>query len=75
MFDSSYKRGEPVTFPLNGVILGWQKALTQMPVGSTWVITIPSALAYGEQGAPGGSIGIGPNQALIFKVNLIKIDN
>ncbi len=73
VFDSSYKRNEPATFPLNGVIPGWQKALTQMPVGSTWIITIPPSLAYGEQGTPDGSIG--PNQALIFKVNLIKIAN
>lgn len=72
VFDSSYKRGEPATFPLNGVILGWQKALTQMPVGSTWIIFIPPALAYGDQGTPDGLIG--PNQALTFKVNLIKID-
>lgn len=73
VFDSSYQRGEPATFPLKGVIPGWQKALTQMPVGSTWVIFIPPALAYGEQGTPDGSID--PNQALIFKVNLMKIDN
>ena len=73
VFDSSYKRGQPATFPLNGVIPGWQQSLTHMPVGSTWVITIPASLAYGEQGTPDGSIG--PNQALIFKVELIKIDN
>lgn len=72
VFDSSYQRGEPATFPLKGVIPGWQEALTQMSVGSTWVIFIPPALAYGEQGTPDGSIT--PNQLLIFKVNLIKID-
>lgn len=70
VFDSSYKRGQPATFPLSGVIKGWQIALAQMPIGATWEIFIPSNLAYGESGTPDGSIG--PNQALIFKVHLIS---
>jgi len=70
VFDSSYKRGTPATFPLSGVIKGWQIALTQMPVGATWLIYIPSDLAYGENGTPDNSIGA--NQALIFKVHLIS---
>lgn len=70
-FDSSYKRGEPATFPVNGVIPGWTEALQLMPVGSTWELYIPAALAYGEQGSPPN---IGPNETLIFKVNLIAIN-
>jgi FKBP-type peptidyl-prolyl cis-trans isomerase FklB len=69
-FDSSYKRGEPATFPVNGVIAGWVEALQLMPVGSTWELYIPASLAYGDQGAPPV---IGPNETLIFKVNLIEI--
>jgi len=69
-FDSSYKRGEPATFQLNQVIPGWTEALQLMPVGSTWELFIPASLAYGEQGAPGA---IGPNEALIFKVQLISV--
>lgn len=70
VFDSSFKRGEPATFPVNGVIQGWQEALPLMPEGSTWMLYIPSDLAYGEHGAGGA---IGPNEALIFKVHLIKV--
>lgn len=70
VFDSSYKRGQPVTFKLNQVIKGWGKALTQMPQGSTWTLYIAPNLAYGAQGAMGA---IGPNEALIFKVHLIKV--
>ncbi len=70
-FDSSYKRGEPATFPLNGVIPGWTEALKLMKTGSVWELYIPSSLAYGEQGAPPA---IGPNETLIFKVDLIKIN-
>lgn len=70
VFDSSYKRGKPATFPVNGVIKGWQQALQMMPVGSTWMIYIPPQLAYGARGVPGA---IGPNQVLIFKVKLLKI--
>ena len=50
-FDSSYKRGQPTTFPVGGVIKGWTEALQLMPVGSKWQLFVPSALAYGEQGA------------------------
>jgi len=72
VFDSSYRRGQPTTFPLNNVIPGWQQALQLMKVGSTWKIFVPPQLAYGSRGA--GS-AIGPNETLIFKVNLIKIDS
>lgn len=70
-FDSSYKRGQPATFPVNGVIPGWTEALKLMNEGSTWELFIPSSLAYGENGAPPA---IGPNETLIFKVNLIKVN-
>lgn len=70
VFDSSYKRGKPVTFPVKGVIQGWQEALTKMKPGATWMLYIPSNLAYGERGAPGA---IGPNEALIFKVDLVSV--
>lgn len=69
-FDSSYKRGEPITFPVNGVIPGWTEALQLMPVGSKWQLFIPANLAYGEQGPP----GIGPNSTLIFDVELLGIE-
>lgn len=69
-FDNSYKRGEPATFPVNGVIAGWTEALKLMPTGSTWELYIPASLAYGDQGAPPA---IGPNQTLIFKVHLVAI--
>jgi FKBP-type peptidyl-prolyl cis-trans isomerase FklB len=68
-FDSSYKRGQPATFPVTGVIKGWTEALQLMPVGSKWQLFIPSDLAYGER-APGD---IGPNSTLIFEVELLKI--
>ncbi len=70
-FDSSYKSGQPVSFPLNGVIKGWTEALQLMKEGSKWQLVIPSELAYGERGTPGGPIG--PNSTLIFEVELIKI--
>lgn len=70
VFDSSIKRGEPATFPVNGVIQGWQEALQLMPVGSKWKVFIPSDLAYGEQGAGGA---IGPNETLIFEMELLTI--
>jgi len=70
-FDSSYKRGQPATFPVKGVIPGWTEALQMMPVGSTWELYIPPELAYGSAGAPPA---IAPNQALIFKVHLISIN-
>lgn len=70
VFDSSYKRGQPVTFPLNGVIKGWTEALQLMRVGSKHRLFIPSGLAYGEQ----GSGPIGPNSMLIFEVELLGIE-
>lgn len=70
-FDSSYKRGEPVKFPVNRVIKGWTEALQLMPVGSKWQLFIPSELAYGEQGA---GETIGPNSTLIFDVELLGIE-
>jgi len=70
VFDSSYKRGRPATFPVTGVIQGWQEALQMMHRGATWMVYIPPKLAYGAQGVPGG---IGPNETLIFKVHLISI--
>ncbi len=69
-FDSSYKRGQPVTFPVNGVIPGWTEALQLMPVGSKFELYIPSDLAYGANGTGGV---IGPNQALVFEVELLDI--
>lgn len=69
-FDSSYKRGQPATFPVGGVIKGWTEALQLMPVGSKWQLFIPPSLAYGERGA---GQDIGPNETLIFEVELISI--
>lgn len=70
VFDSSIKRGEPAEFPVSGVIKGWVEALQLMNVGSKWQLYIPSDLAYGSNGA-GGSIG--PNETLIFDVELLEI--
>src|SRR5713101_1977249 len=69
-FDSSYKRGQPATFPVNGVIKGWTEGLQLMPVGSKWQLFVPSALAYGE---PGNGRGIGPDTTLIFEVELLSV--
>jgi FKBP-type peptidyl-prolyl cis-trans isomerase FklB len=69
-FDSSYKHGEPVEFPVGQVIKGWTEALQLMPVGSKWQLVIPSDLAYGSNGA---GQTIGPNATLIFEVELISI--
>jgi FKBP-type peptidyl-prolyl cis-trans isomerase FklB len=69
-FDSSYKRGQPATFPVNAVIKGWTEALQLMPVGSKWQLFVPPDLAYGER-SPGGEIG--PNSTLIFEVDLLSI--
>jgi FKBP-type peptidyl-prolyl cis-trans isomerase FklB len=69
-FDSSYKRGQAVTFPVSGVIPGWIEALQKMKVGDKWQLFVPSNLAYGERGA---GAQIGPNAALIFEVELISI--
>lgn len=70
VFDSSVQRGEPTSFPVNGVIPGWTEALQLMKTGDKWKIFIPPALAYGERGA-GGKIG--PNETLIFEVELLSI--
>ena len=70
VFDSSIRRGEPAEFPVGGVIAGWVEALQLMPVGSKWQLYIPSELAYGAHGA-GQSIG--PNETLIFDVELLAI--
>ena len=69
-FDSSYKRGQPATFPVGQVIKGWTEALQIMPVGSKWQLFIPSELAYGPRGP---SPDIGPNATLIFEVELLSI--
>ena len=71
-FDSSYKRGEPATFPVTGVIKGWTEALQLMPVGSKWQLFVPSDLAYGER-SPAPEIG--PDSTLIFEVELLSIQN
>lgn len=70
VFDSSYERGQPASFPVNGVIKGWQEILIMMPVGSKWQIYVPSKLAYGDRGA---GADIGPNSTLIFDIELISI--
>lgn len=71
-FDNSYKRGEPITIPVTGVIQGWVQALQMMPVGSKWKLYIPSDLGYGDRGAggaiPGGAV-------LIFEIELLEIVN
>ncbi len=69
-FDSSYKRGQPSTFPVAGVIKGWTEALQLMPVGSKWQLFVPSNLAYGERGT---GADIGPHATLIFEVELMSI--
>ena len=69
-FDSSYKRGQPATFPVTGVIKGWTEALQLMPVGSKWQLYIPADLAYGDRGA---GANIGPGSTLIFEIELLSI--
>lgn len=72
VFDSSVQRGEPATFPVNGVIRGWVEALQLMSVGSKWKLYIPSELAYGANPHPGGPIE--PYATLIFDIELISIN-
>jgi FKBP-type peptidyl-prolyl cis-trans isomerase FklB len=69
VFDSSYNRGEPAEFPVNGVIAGWTEALQLMPAGSKWRVHVPSELAYGAQGV--GSIP--PHSVLVFDVELLEV--
>ncbi|MFT4938098.1 MAG: FKBP-type peptidyl-prolyl cis-trans isomerase FklB [Paraglaciecola sp.] len=70
VFDSSYERGEPTEFPVNGVIKGWTEALQMMKVGAKWRLYVPANLAYGEQGAGGA---IGPHTTLVFDIELLDI--
>lgn len=70
IFDSSYKRGQPATFPVNGLIKGWQEALQIMPVGSKWRLYIPSNLGYGARGAGNDIPG---NATLVFDLELLEI--
>ena len=72
MFDSSVERGQPATFPVNGVIAGWTEALQLMNTGSKWQLFIPAEIAYGANPRPGGPIE--PNMALVFEVELISIN-
>ncbi len=69
-FDSSYKRNEPIEFPLNGVIRGWTECVQLAKEGGKIELYIPSNLAYGERGAPGA---IGPNKTLIFEIELLQV--
>jgi FKBP-type peptidyl-prolyl cis-trans isomerase FklB len=71
-FDSSYKRGQPASFSVNGVIKGWTEALQLMPVGSKWQLFVPSELGYGDRGA---GADIGPGATLIFEVELLSIQS
>jgi FKBP-type peptidyl-prolyl cis-trans isomerase FklB len=69
-FDSSYQRNEPATFPVGGVIKGWQEVLPLMKEGAKWQVYIPSDLAYGPRGA---GAEIGPNEVLIFDIELVSV--
>ena len=70
-FDSSYDRGEPAVFPVQGVIDGWTQVLQLMKVGDQWEIVIPSELAYGKRGSPPA---IGPDSVLVFNIELLGIE-
>ena len=70
VFDSSYRRGQPATFPVNGLIQGWQEALQIMPVGSKWRLYIPANLGYGARGAGNDIPG---NATLVFDLELLSI--
>jgi FKBP-type peptidyl-prolyl cis-trans isomerase FklB len=70
VFDSSLKSNMPATFPLSRVVPGWQEALQRMKVGDKWLLTLPPGLGYGEAGFPPT---IGPNEALIFELELLDI--
>ena len=70
-FDSSYRRGQPISFQVNGVIPGWTEALQLMEEGAKWQLFIPSNLAYGERGA---GRDIGPNATLVFEIELLSIE-
>lgn len=71
VFDSSYQRGKPVSFEVNGVIPAWTEALQKMKVGATWMVYAPPSLAYGKLGIGGP---IGPEQTLVFKIHLLSIE-
>ena len=71
VFDSSYDRGEPITFPLNGVIKGWTEGLQLMSEGSKYILYIPSDLGYGDRGA---GAQIKPGATLIFEVELLEVN-
>lgn len=71
VFDSSYERGEPAVFALDTVVPGWQEGLQLMPVGSKYMLWLPSGLGYGDTGTPGGPIA--PGSALVFEVELLDI--
>ena len=70
-FDSSYSRGQPATFPVNGVIAGWVEALQLMKEGDKWQLFIPSDLAYGQRGS---GPDIGPDEVLVFDIELLKVN-
>jgi len=69
-FDATDPKGEPATFPVRGVVPGWQEALPLMPVGAKWRLFVPPALGYGDEGSPPV---IEPNEVLVFEIELVKI--